>query len=292
MSTSTGPPPARSPRRFLGITFIVMGFVLLAMAGVYYTASYLAARNPGRLVYQTGLEAEQTSRATLLPAAQPDTDMAGALGEMPAPPPEAQALYPGSSLAARLWADPRGTRALSGSTIPTGFTPLTTIGEPVVTGASNPAAKLIIPVVNINAQVEDLRVLDLQDSRAYETPKHVVGHIPDTPNPGVAGNGWYFGHLESPILGEGNVFARLLDVPDLLRDGEDVYIITEAGDQQYLYQVTETDLLHEDDLMIYGSSDSRITLVTCFPRLKYDQRLLVTAQLVGLKETGQAPLSR
>jgi LPXTG-site transpeptidase (sortase) family protein len=267
---------------------MVMGLVLLSLAGVYYAAAYLAARNPGRLVYQTDLGAEETSQATLLPAMQPDKDKAGASGDLAAPAPEAQALYPGASLAARLWADPRGTLDLGSSAVPTGFTPLRTMGEPVVTGASKPAAKLIIPVVGIDARVEELRVLDLQDSRAYETPKHVVGHIPDTPNPGAPGNGWYFGHLESPILGEGNVFARLLEVPDLLREGEDVYIITEAEDQQYLYRVTGTDLVHEDDLRVYGSDDSRVTLVTCFPRLRYDQRLLVTAKLVGFKGASQA----
>jgi sortase (surface protein transpeptidase) len=134
------------------------------------------------------------------------------------------------------------------------------------------------------ASVEELAINDLGNSRAYETPKFTVGHIPQSPNPGSRGNGWYFGHLESPIQGEGNIFARLPLVPELLRKGEDVHVVIESGGREYLYVVSETDLIHQDDISLYQASDARVTLVTCFPRLKYDQRLLVTARLVGFRD--------
>ena len=114
-----------------------------------------------------------------------------------------------------------------------------------------------------------------------------MGHILTTPNPGAAGNGWFFGHLESPLQGEGNVGSRLPESPALLRNGEDVYVVVESEEQRHLYQVTETDLIHEDDLDLYEADDSRLTLVTCFPRLKYDYRLLVTAKLAGSTDLAQ-----
>ena len=36
-------------------------------------------------------------------------------------------------------------------------------------------------------------------------------------------------------------------------------------------------------LRLYDSDNSSITLVACVPRLVYDNRLLVTAELVGVK---------
>ena len=285
MTTLPGTHPARRTRRYLGITLIFVGIGLLALAGGYYTLVYLAGRNPERLVYQTNLGSQDTSPATLS-MTPPSEGLQETPGVLSSPPPEAQDLYPGASMPARVWADPRGTLDLGQSTIPSDFTPIRAMGEAIATGVASPASRLTIPAVQINAAIEELRVVDLQDSSAYETPKHVVGHIPETSNPGTLGNGWYFGHLESPIRGEGNVFARLPDIPGLLKNGEDVYIVTESDNRQFLYLVTETDLIDEDDLRLYDSDDSRITLVACFPRFKYDQRILVTGKLVGFKEIG------
>ena len=35
-----------------------------------------------------------------------------------------------------------------------------------------------IPAIGVDAIVNDLRIIDLGDSKAYETPKNIVGHIP------------------------------------------------------------------------------------------------------------------
>jgi LPXTG-site transpeptidase (sortase) family protein len=111
----------------------------------------------------------------------------------------------------------------------------------------------------------------------------VVGHIPETANPGEKGSGWYFGHLESPIRGEGSVFYDLPKIPSLLRQGEKVYIIVENGEDSFLYQVTETKVVPEDQLKLYDLKEPTVILVTCVPRLIYDHRLVVTAKLVGKK---------
>ena len=56
-------------------------------------------------------------------------------------------------------------------------------------------------------------------------------------------------------------------------------------DRKYLYQVYKSDWVHKDDLKITYSREQDITLVTCYPTLVYDHRLLVTAALVGVSES-------
>ena len=194
-------------------------------------------------------------------------------------------------MAVRLWADPRGTFPSNGWKLPRGFTLLGRLGDPFVGGTVSAAIRITIPALDMDAEVYDLELANLTDSKAYETPKFSVGHIPTTPNPGAIGNGWFFGHLESPIQGEGNVFSGLPKIPELLRSGEDVFVLAESIERMFIYQVTETDLIHEDALILYNTDDSRITLVTCFPRLKYDHRLLVTAKLIGTIDIPQSSAS-
>ncbi len=145
-----------------------------------------------------------------------------------------------------------------------------------------PATKITIPAVRVDSGVKDLDVVLLADSFAWETPKWVVGHIPSTAQPGDRGQGWYFGHLESPIRGEGNVFQSLPEIPELLANNETVHIVLETEGRKYLYQVYKTEVVHQDDLQITDSGSQDITLVTCVPRFYYDNRLLVTAALVGV----------
>ena len=127
-----------------------------------------------------------------------------------------------------------------------------------------------------------MQILDLGDSLEYETPKNVVGHIPETANAGEDGTAWFFGHLESPIQGEGNVFARLPELPDLLRRGK-VYATVENEEATYLYELTASRVMHEDELVVFDAGEAGISLVTCVPRFLYDHRLVVTGELVGLK---------
>ena len=253
----------------LGAALLAVGALLLAAAAAYYAYGFFAGRDLDRLNVIVPDPAET------LPA-MPATAHEG-------PSPAAQELYPGSLMPARHWADPRGAINLGVPDLE-GFIPLSNEGQPHVAGVVGRAERIVIPELNVDAEVEELSIINLASSAAYETPAFTVGHIPTTPNPGSAGNGWYFGHLENPIQGEGNVFLRLPEVADLLRDGDDVHVILTSGARDYLYLVNETSTTHADDLALYPSDDARISLVTCFPRLKYDQRLIVTAQLVAFRD--------
>jgi LPXTG-site transpeptidase (sortase) family protein len=186
---------------------------------------------------------------------------------------------PGDSVNAYAWADPLG--ATQPDPLIKGFKVIdsTSFTDMQVT----PATRVVIPEIEVDSEVKGLRVIWLDGQPEYETPKNVVGHIPSTSNPGQQGNGWYFGHLESPLAGEGNVFWRLSDIPAMLKDGNEVHVILETEDHQFLYRVTQTDAVHQDELRLTKSDESMITLVTCTRRFFYDFRLLVMAELVGYK---------
>ena len=199
-------------------------------------------------------------------------------------------IYPGYQMHPKYWDRPlaAGSAAYSYGVVrrPDGFIRLSA-SDAVARGTASDAAKIRIPSIGVDSEVANLAIINLGDSSQYETPKHVVGRIPRTSNPGEVGNTWLFGHLESPIKGEGNVFRRLPEIPALLNAGDDVYVslLNEDGDE-YLYQVTETQVVYQDDLALYETDDSTITLVACVPRLVYDHRILVTGKLVGVKRAG------
>ena len=193
-------------------------------------------------------------------------------------------LYPGVQSHPKYWDRPlwAGTDVRPGIGLPDNFRLTAASNRPGRLGRSR-ALRIRIPAIELDSDIKELGILDLGDSREYETPKNTVGHIPETVNPGHLGNGWFFGHLESPIKGEGSVFRNLPEIPERLRNGDPVYIRFGTEDGEYLYQVTRTHLVHEDDLRLYDSDEAAVTLVTCYPRLRYDQRLIVTAKLVGIK---------
>ena len=197
-------------------------------------------------------------------------------------------IYPGFRMHPKYWDQPliAGTDSYTFGVIlrPDGFVSLSA-SQGIPNGEMSDAVHIRIPSIGVDSAVDNLAILELGDSRQYETPSHVVGRIPQTSNPGEQGNTWLFGHLESPIRGEGNVFQRLPDIPALLEIGDPVYVSLENEDgDEYLYQVVATEVVYKDDLTLYDTEDSTITLVACVPRLVYDHRILVTGKLVGVKK--------
>ena len=190
----------------------------------------------------------------------------------------------------KYWHDPikTGTDLRQASHIAEGFELVSSLDDLSMFAPKGTAARIVIPMLNVDSRVDELGIIDLGDSKEYETPDNTVGHIPETADPGEIGNGWFFGHLESPFSGEGNVFRRLPEIPELLREineiGEGgIDIILHSSTGEYLYQVTSSEVLHADELTVYGADDFRISLVTCIPRLEYSHRLIIKAVLVGFR---------
>lgn len=198
------------------------------------------------------------------------------------------AIYPGYQIHPKYWDKPLSAGAdpyAYGAVLrPDGYLSIDS-SQGMLRGTASDASHIRIPSIGVDSAVTNLAIIDIGDSRQYETPKHVVGRIPETSNPGEMGNTWLFGHLESPIRGEGNVFQKLPQIPELVNSGDPVYVslLNEDGDE-FLYQITETEVVHQDELQLYQTEESTITLVSCVPRLVYDHRLLVIGKLVGVKK--------
>ena len=213
---------------------------------------------------------------------------------LPLPAASYAALYPATRIHPKFWAQPlwaSGDPYLyaasdgDGTGLPAGFRAVAARGGALARGEGALTTRIAIPLIGVDSAISELAIVDVGDSREYETPKNLVGHIPQSPNPGELGNAWYFGHLESPIRGEGSVFKRLPEIPDLLRDGDDVFVELDAEDgRTYLYKVSRTEVMHEDELRLYGANRAQLTLVACVPRLVYDHRIVVTAELVGVAD--------
>ena len=141
----------------------------------------------------------------------------------------------------------------------------------------------MVPVIGIDSTISELEILDFGDSRAYESPDNTVGHMPASADAGEAGTWWIFGHSESPISREGAVFFNLQKVPEMLRNGEDVFIVTDNGINQFLFKATSSQVIHQNDLRLDSTPEADINLVSSVPRLVYDHRLVVSGDLIGVR---------
>ena len=147
-----------------------------------------------------------------------------------------------------------------------------------------PPRSIEIPEIELSSEIKSLTIQNYGTARGWETPKNVVGHIPTTANPGQEGIAYLFGHLNSPIRGEGSVFRNLTRIPDILRQGKDVYVYVEdENNRTYLYQVNKTRVIPQEEFKIEDSNRALIELVACVPSYIYDHRLIVTAELIGFK---------
>ena len=258
----------RLPRRIAsltGIILLVFGFLLLASGGAYYSYSASAKSNLDDLasVFEprtvTSITSITGSAATSI------------------------SLFPGKAVTADSWGDPFGYEPafLRQQKLLDDFSPIGEAGVKI--GDIQPSTRILVPSIGVDSAISELSILDLGDSRAYESPDNTVGHIPESADAGEQGTSWFFGHTESPISREGSVFFNLQKVPEKLRSGEDVFIITDNGANQFLYRATATQVVHQDDLSLDATPEADINLVSSVPRFVYDHRLVVSGVLIALR---------
>ena len=299
--------------RWMGLALALLGLLLLGAEGAYLVAVEYSRGQVGDVVVTTPLGLPQPQDLAFPQAAS--TSVASESGT----PQETTALGPlqlqvpqrVASTPSKTPDTPDTTASIPTPAIRGGYTPLAettsytdvwdeAVGEfPVDYTAiakefrsvdwstlpeqAAPPTRLRIPALGLDARVQGLGIVDLGDARAYETPVRVVGHIPESAPPGVRGNVWLFGHLESPARDEGSIFRNLPKVYDLLEQGQAVYVIADSADGSFLYQVREFRTIPKEELSLQRSNEPLLTMVTCWPRLKYDERILVTAELVGVR---------
>lgn len=287
----------------VAVVFIAIGALVVAMAGGYLAYARWSVGRAGRFEYVVP-QAERVDWFVPTPPARlptspllatpsdPSVEIpAAVISDEPAESqpsePESlqvsinvQVLSPAQFINPKYWNAPlwAGSDPFGGPGLPGGFERVVSPGQGLLPGASRPANRITIPAIDVDAEVRDLQSIRRDDAVSFEAVDKFVGHIPNTANPGEVGTGWYFGHLESPGLGEGNVFRRFPELPDMIKqDPIDVYLYTDSA--IYVYRVVETKVVKAEDLSLLDSRDSRVALVASFPSRVYTHRLIVFAEL-------------
>jgi len=88
-----------------------------------------------------------------------------------------QQLFPGESLQASFWSNPLSYESASyrERILLQGFNAVD-LNQGLALGSGDPATRLIIPSIEVDSGVDELAILDLGGSRAYETPANTVGN--------------------------------------------------------------------------------------------------------------------
>lgn len=250
----------RRVARFTGVFLLVFGFLLLASGGGYYGYSAKAKSDLDGLVAVSEPRTVNSITGSFVSNV---------------------GLFPGKAVTADSWDNLYGYEPayLREQALLSGFSP---IGESSI-GITDipPSTRILVPAIGVDSTISELSILDLGDSRTYESPDNTVGHIPESANAGERGTSWFFGHTESPISREGSVFFNLQKIPEKLRNGEHVFIITDNGANQFLYRATSSQVVRQDDLRLDGLLGTDINLVSSVPRFVYDHRLVVSGELIG-----------
>ncbi len=252
----------RRVARFTGIFLLVFGFLLLASGGAYYG-------------YSAKAKSDLDSLAAVLEPRTVNSITGSIVSNI--------SLFPGKAITPDSWDNLYGYEPayLREQALLSGFSP---IGDSSIAIVDIPSStRILVPSIGVDSTISELSILDLGDSRTYESPNNTVGHIPESADAGERGTSWFFGHTESPISREGSVFFNLQKVPEKLRNGEDVFIITDNGANQFLYRATSSQVVHQDDLRLDGMLGADINLVSSVPRFVYDHRLVVSGELIALR---------
>jgi sortase A len=134
--------------------------------------------------------------------------------------------------------------------------------QPIATPGPGQPTRLQIPAINIDAQIVQ--------GDSWEQLKKGVGHHPDTANPGERGNLVLSAHND--IFGE--IFRHL----DQLQTGDE--IIVSAGSQRYRYIVHQRRVIAPTQVdVLLPTHDPTVTLISCYPYLVDNQRIVVSAEL-------------
>jgi len=124
------------------------------------------------------------------------------------------------------------------------------------------AQNIRIPAINVNAPVVQ--------GDGWEQLKKGVGQHPGTPNPGETGNIVHSSH--NYVFGE--IFRDL----DKLQPGDEIILQTQQ--KTYTYIVRQTQIVEPTQVEVMAPTrEPVVTLISCYPYLVDNQRIVVTAYL-------------
>jgi len=252
-----------------GITMILAGLLVVTIVGGFFGYGFYAR---GKLAESITISVTQIPGGNpTIPAVEKMLDPQSDLNPKPTE----------STLQPPYWSDPRWDWSVEEKELLSKFIPISEI-QYAYLGTNSPK-RLKVPAINLDAEIIPLGIQDLGDVRQYETPPFAVGHIPESSKPGETGVTWLFGHLESPIRGEGSIFRDLPSLYALLQVGRPLYAIVETTGDSFLYQLRNFEKVEAADLRLSSSPEKLVRLVTCWPPYIYDQRIIVTGELIGIR---------
>jgi sortase A len=137
---------------------------------------------------------------------------------------------------------------------------LTTI--PIPTPGPEQAIRIQIPAIGVDAPVVQ--------GDTWEQLKKGIGQHIGTPNPGQNGN--------IVVAAHNDIFGEIFRELDKLKPGDAVIVYT--NQRQFVYVITGTQIVEPTQVEVMApTSDPTITLISCYPYLIDNQRIVVKASL-------------
>ena len=137
---------------------------------------------------------------------------------------------------------------------------------PLPTPSPAHAIRIQIPAIGVDAPVVQ--------GDGWEQLKKGVGQHVGTPNPGEDGN--------IVLSAHNDVFGEIFRYLDQLKAGDEVIVST--AQQAYVYVVKQSQLVEPTRVEVMEATTQPIvTLISCYPYLVDNQRIVVTAELQGQK---------
>ena len=232
--------PGGKGRRFksiMGLGLMGFGVLLVFGVGAFFIYSWRANSSLDELNVTAPVDESRPSailtprrEETELPTASVTEESVGFSPEIIA----AQRMFPGEAVPPLYWLNPMEAEASYALVNPLlgGFVP---VAQAAPRHSLAVPVSITIPAIDLDSEVISLQILDLGNSLAYETPKDVVGHIPETANAGEDGTAWFFGHLGEPDSGRGERVCRSAQAPGLLRSGP---VYAEVKTESQLFSIS------------------------------------------------------
>lgn len=133
---------------------------------------------------------------------------------------------------------------------------------PVPTASPEQAVRIQIPAISVDAP--------MVQGDGWEQLKKGVGQHIGTPNPGKEGN--------IVLSAHNDVFGEIFRDLDRLKPGDAVILFT--NQRAYTYVVQETRILEPTQVEVMAPTrEAIVTLISCYPYLVDDQRIVVQAVL-------------
>ncbi len=182
---------------------------------------------------------------------------------------------------------PTPTPLITAVVLPSGHTPPTSPGGAAPNEAEIPAN--LRPLVQSLAQVpiptagpEQARAIFIPalwndpapvvQGDGWEQLKKGVGQHIGTANPGQQGN--------MVVSAHNDIFGELFRNLDQLKPGDEVLVSTAT--RQWEYRVTGVQLVEPTDVSVMAATErATLTMISCYPYLVDNQRIVVFAELVG-----------